>query len=192
MPFLHWLLLLCALQCDGNVIAHTTRPRVEAQVEQRPIELQVGYYFNDRERSSAERCRFFILADSSIVQPVVRKGNTFSYVAQSGKQEVVFNCDGHFVMTPLDLDLFDGGSIVLGVLTKLSRLNSDWSPEFPIPADRHGQLIGGYMEGRFALREEWLRLPNPVRMHAKTGYVILFQPTKGRHVGTQCYFIEFR
>ena len=105
-------------------------------------------------------------------------------------QEVVVRCGGHVLITRLEFDLFAGGTLVVGVLTAPERLKREWSP--PVPDDQHYNVVFGYDSGRRALRDKWLKLPNQVRVHVKSAYLILFRPASGKRIGMQDGFLEFR
>jgi len=169
-------------------------PRAQPAVHNQPkiVHIKIGYYLNDRERPGARGCDFEILADSRIVKPLTRDGDTFSYLPNAGVTEVVLRCDGRLLVSRLDHDLFAGGNLVVGVLTAPERLDQPWSPPMPVPADKHYGIVFGYDAGRFALREKWLKLPTEIRLHIRTAYVIVFQPTSGSRVGTQWTFVDFR
>ena len=164
----------------------------EVGAEQGAVAIRLHYYLNDQERRAAEECRFYILVDAEVVPPVSRQGNAWSFVPRTGQQTAVLNCGGYLVMTPLELDLFAGGTIVLGVVVEPDRLGVEWVPSMPVLAEDHDNVFG-YREARSSLRRRWLRLPAVVRSEVKSAYVIVFRRSSpGADASRQCFAAGFR
>jgi hypothetical protein len=191
MGVLTSLLLFGLLGSDVVAGGAEGRRPSEVGAQQRAVGIRLHYYLNDQERRADDECRFYILVDAEVLPPVSRKGNAWSFVPRTGQQTVVLNCGGYLVMTPLELDLFVGGTIVLGVVVDPDRLGVEWTPEMPVLAGDSDNVFG-YQEARGTLRRRWLRLPAVVRSEVKSGYVIVFRPSSGADIRRQCFAAGFR
>jgi hypothetical protein len=182
----HWLSPLGA----GSV--SDVRVGQDAEAKPKTVQIRIAYFLNDREQSASDVCRLWLLAGPDVVSPARQEGSTFSFVPTAGRQTVVLKCETHLVIAELEFDVFDGGTVVLGVMTQRNGLDRQWSPELPLPFGEHYNVIGAYDAGRDALRRSWLKLPAAIREQISSGYVICFWPSAGPRVGMQCFFHEFR
>jgi len=149
--------------------------------------VTIGYFLNDGEQDPAQVCHFALLVDGTEAQPVSSDGVRFQYAARPGAQAILLSCERHLHYSQAAYDYFVGDmTVVMSVYTQTDLLVQDRDLPTPIPFDDHYLTVVGHTEGRWRLRDEWLKLPALVQRDISAAGVVS-ESDGGTGIATTCW-----